>query len=79
MGDDAKMTEAMPTITVGKLRNFLKKIENLKDEDTVTFEFVLTALFPTVFQNIQKYTNDCFRRGYAQGRRDEKNDNKGTN
>lgn len=72
-------TETMPTVPVGKVRKVAKAIENLKDEDTVTLEFILTALFPTVWKNIQKYSNDCYTSGYLAGLRDGKNENKGNN
>lgn len=72
-------TETMPTVSVGKVRKVAKAIENLKDEDTVTLEFILTALFPTVWKNIQKYSNDCYTNGYLAGLRDGKNENKGNN
>ena len=72
-------TENMPTVSVGKLRKLMQKIEELTDEDTVTFEFILTALFPTVWDNISKYSNDCYTSGYLAGLKDGKNDNKGVN
>jgi hypothetical protein len=72
-------TEKMPTVPVEKVRKVTKAVENLKDDDTVTLEFILTALFPTVWKNIQKYSNDCYTSGYLAGLRDGKNENKGNN
>lgn len=69
-------TEKMPTVPVSQVRKMAKAVENLKNEDTVTLEFVLTALFPTVWKNIQKYSNDCYTSGYLAGLKDGKNDSK---
>ena len=71
-------TENMPTITVGKVRKLVDKIAKLTDEDTVTLEFILTALFPTVWNNISKYSNDCYTSGYLAGLKEGQNENKRT-
>ena len=63
-------TEKMPTVPVSQVRKMAKAVENLKDDDTVTLEFILTALFPTVWKNIQKYSNDCYTSGYLAGLKD---------
>lgn len=67
-------TEKMPTVPVSQVRKMAKAVENLKDEDTITLEFVLTALFPTVWKNIQKYSNDCYTSGYLAGLKDGKDE-----
>ena len=69
-------TEKMPTVPARQVRKMAKAIETLKDEDTVTLEFVLTALFPTVWKNIQKYSNDCYTSGYLAGLKDGKDESK---
>lgn len=65
-------TEKMPTVPVSQVRKVAKAVESLKDDDTVTLEFILTALFPTVWKNIQKYSNDCYTSGYLAGLKDGK-------
>ena len=79
MDKKIKTTETMPTVPARQVRKLAQAIENLKDEDTVTLQFVLTALFPTVWKNIQKYSNDCYTSGYLAGLKDGKNEDKGTN
>lgn len=69
-------TEKMPTVPARQVRKMAKAIETLKDEDTVSLEFVLTALFPTVWKNIQKYSNDCYTSGYLAGLKDGKDESK---
>ena len=78
MDKKIKTTETMPTVPARQVRKLAQAIENLKDEDTVTLQFVLTALFPTVWKNIQKYSNDCYTSGYLAGLKDGKNEDKGT-
>lgn len=72
-------TEDMPTVTVGKVRKLVDKIAELTDEDTVTLEFILVGLFPTVWNNIKKYASDCYTSGYLAGLKDGKNENQGNN
>lgn len=79
MDKKIKTTETMPTVPARQVRKLAQAIEKLKDEDTVTLQFVLTALFPTVWKNIQKYSNDCYTSGYLAGLKDGKNEDKGTN
>lgn len=79
MDKKIKTTETMPTVPARQVRKLVQAIEKLKDEDPVTLQFVLTALFPTVWKNIQKYSNDCYTSGYLAGLKDGKNEDKGTN
>ena len=79
MDKKIKTTETMPTVPARQVRKLAQAIEKLKDEDPITLQFVLTALFPTVWKNIQKYSNDCYTSGYLAGLKDGKNEDKGTN
>ena len=72
---DIKTTETAPTITVGQLRKLLKKLEVFEDSAELTFEFMMTALYPDVYKRIKKYSNDCYTSGYLAGLKDGKNDN----
>lgn len=74
---DIKTTETAPTITVGQLRKLLKKLEVFEDSAELTFEFMMTALYPDVYKRIKKYSNDCYTSGYLAGLKDGKNDSKG--
>ena len=74
-----KTTETAPAITVGKLRKLLKKLEVFEDDAELTFEFMMTALYPDVYKRIQKYSNDCYTSGYLAGLKDGKNENQGNN
>ena len=51
---DVKTTETAPTITVGQLRKLVKKLEVFEDDAELTFEFMMTALYPDVYKRIEK-------------------------
>jgi uncharacterized protein (UPF0335 family) len=72
---DIKTTETAPTITVGQLRKLLNKLETFEDNAELTFEFMMTALYPDVYKRIQKYSNDCYASGYLAGLKEGKNEN----
>lgn len=73
---DIKTTETAPIITVGQLRKLMKKLEVFEDGAELTFEFMMTALYPDVFKRIKKYSNDCYTSGYLAGLKDGKDDSK---
>ena len=75
---DIKTTETAPTITVGQLRKLLKKLEVFEDDAELTFEFMMTALYPDVYKRIEKYNNDCYISGYLAGLKEGQNENKRT-
>lgn len=68
-------TEVMPTVPLKRVLVFAKRLEQLTPETPITLELVLTALFPTVWENIKKYASDCYTNGYIQGLNDAKNEN----
>lgn len=75
MNKKVKTTETMPEVPVRQLRKLVSRMENLKDDDKISLELVLTALFPSVWKNIQKYSNDCYTSGYLAGLKEGKNEN----
>lgn len=75
MNKKVKTTETMPEVPVRQLRKLVNRMENLKDDDKISLELVLTALFPSVWKNIQKYSNDCYTSGYLAGLKEGKNEN----
>lgn len=72
-------TEEMPTIPISRLRKVVEKTALLPDDRRITLEFVLVALFPTVWKNIEKYAKDCYTSGYKQGLEDGRNESKRNN
>jgi hypothetical protein len=74
LNKDIKTTETPPTITVGDLRRLMKKLELFEDNTELSFEFMMTALYPDVYKRIQKYSSDCYTSGYLAGLKDGKNE-----
>ena len=66
------------TVPMGRIRRFVKKMENLDDKDQIKFEMVMVAFFPDAWNNIQRYSNDCFMEGFIAGKKsaEEKKDEK---
>ena len=48
-----------PTVPMGVFRKLYSKLEQYSDDTQLTLELILTALFPTVWNNIQRQMNDC--------------------
>jgi len=59
---------------LGQLRKIVKKLDKFDDNTDITFEFLLTALFPSVWSNIQEEMRNQYTRGYLQGKEDSKNE-----
>lgn len=69
--DLPNIDKSMPTVPVAQLRKLTNKLKDYSDDTQITFQLVLTALFPTVWSNIQKYSNDCYMKGYLQGKNED--------
>ena len=76
MDKKIKTTETPPTITVGDLRRLMKKLEIFEDKAELSFEFMMTALYPDVYKRIKKYSSDCYTSGYLAGLKDGKDESK---
>lgn len=67
------------SVPVKKVRHFVEKMESLDDEAPISFEMIMVAFFPNAWENIRKYSNDCYMSGYFAGKAaaEEKNEDKG--
>lgn len=67
-------SKEIESINVSKLQieKMYKAIKNLPEETPISFEFILTALFPTVWDNIQKTMRDYYTKGYIEGLKEGK-------
>ena len=65
----------MPEVPAKDVRHLVEVIKNMDDNDPVTLQFLLVALFPNVWNNIKQYATDCYTNGYIQGLEDAKNEN----
>lgn len=71
--------EPMPTCPVRQLRKVYNKTLMMEDSAPITLEFLLTACFPTVWENINKAMNDMYTRGYIQGKKEVMDESQGYN
>lgn len=74
-----KTTETMPSVPVKRIRMLNEKLKTLDGSERITFQFILTFLFPSVWKNIEKYSNDCYTSGYLKGLEEGRNENKRSN
>lgn len=62
------------TTKLGRIRKMVNKLTLHSDDTDITFEFLLTFLFPTVWSNIKEEMRNQYTRGYVQGKEDAKNE-----
>lgn len=67
-----KTEEVEPEIPLKVIRKITKKFEDKPDDYKLTFTYIMTACFPTVFKNIMSYCKDCYTQGYIKGKEDAK-------
>lgn len=63
------------SIPLSHVRRVVNSLKLLPDETKISFEYILSAFFPTVWTNIKKAMNDCYTKGYINGLKDGKNEN----
>lgn len=68
--------EKMPFVPLSKLKALVKRMRNMSDDTEITFEFLMTALFPTIFESVRSYMKDCYTAGYQAGLEAGKNEEK---
>lgn len=78
LNKEIKTTETMPSVPVKRIRMLNKKLENLDGNEKITLQFILLFLFPSVWNNIKKYSDDCYTSGYLKGLEEGRNENKGS-
>ena len=74
-------TDKIEIIKVPKKRimSMAKAVEQFSDDTPISFEYVLMALFPSVWTNIQEALKDAYTKGYIQGKEEGRNEAKGDN
>lgn len=65
-------------IPLSVIRKITNRFKDQKDDFPLTFEYIMTACFPTVWNNIMKYGSDCYVQGYMQREKEEKKQNENT-
>lgn len=62
--------ENVEKVTYGKLKRVVKKLKEIgmKDDDEVSFEYVVGSCFPNAYNNIIEEMRRQYTMGYIQGR-----------
>lgn len=57
------------TVSFGKLKKIMESLEktHMKNDDLVSFEYVVGSCFPNVFENIQNEIRAAYTQGYIDG------------
>lgn len=55
------------TVEKRKIEKMLKSLEELDGSAQIKLSYILIALFPTVWNNIQSALKDSYTKGYLQG------------
>lgn len=60
-------------ITYKKLKKVIEPLEkmNFKDEDMVSFEYIIGSCFPNIYDNIQKRIREVYTQGYIDGQKEK--------
>lgn len=69
-----KTDETQPEIPIKVLRKLTDRFKDKPDDYKLTFTYIMTACFPTVFNNIMSYCKDCYMQGYMDGKRSKNED-----
>lgn len=81
LNKDKNINDLIEPINLGHLRKIIKSLEALPDTAKISFEYLLTATFPSVWNNVKEFGNKCYTEGYIQGstEKDKKDENSGNN
>ena len=60
----------IPPVPLSLLRRINKKMKQYSDDTPLSFEFIMTAFFPSVYQNILAQIRASFNEGYKKGLED---------
>ena len=63
------INENMPTVPMKRIRHLTETLRDVHDDTPISFQLVLTALFPTIWQNIERTMNDKYTEGFLEGLR----------
>ena len=75
-----KQTDVIPPIPLSRLRKITAQFKDMAPDTPISFEFMMTAFFPSVYENIIAYAKECFTQGFRQGRKErDRDETEGTN
>lgn len=64
-----KKIDEIETVKVPKSRitKLAQAVEHLEDDAPISIEYVLMALFPSVWENMQQSLKNAYTKGYLEG------------
>lgn len=70
----SKKIDEIETIKVPKSRitKLAQTVEHLEDNAPISIEYVLMALFPSVWENMQQSLKTAYTKGYLEGLKEKK-------
>lgn len=66
--------ETEPEVPIKVLRKILSRFNDKPNDFKLGFSYIMTACFPTVFDNIMSFCKDCYTQGYIKGKEDGQNE-----
>ena len=65
----SKKIDEIETVKVPKSRitKLAQAVEHLEDDTPISIEYVLMALFPSVWENMQQSLKNAYTKGYLEG------------
>ena len=69
------MTKINSNIPFSKLLRLVEKLKsfNIQSTDPVEFEYIISFLFPSIWNNIQQFGTDCYTKGFLEGKKSNEN------
>lgn len=64
----SELKKFVPEIPLRRLRKITKQFDGMDDSTPISFEFMMTAFFPSVWNNIQDYCQANWEEGFKAGR-----------
>ena len=74
----SELKDFVPEIPLRRLRKITQQFDGMDNNTPISFEFIMTAFFPSVWNNIQEYCKMNWEEGFKAGR-GLLNDSKGDN
>lgn len=72
--DKIRTNETEPEVPIKILRKIVYNFKDKPDTYRLGFVYLMTALFPTVYDNIMSYCKDCYMQGFMDGKESTKNE-----
>ena len=69
------MSEITDFVTYEKFRKVADSLSHLDPEAHISFEYIMTAFFPTIYNNVISTIKDSYTKGYIAGLNENQRNN----